>query len=99
MSAFEVVVLDYDGTLFDTRPAIVHCIQRAFEECGRPIPTLAGVTDTVKTGLPLPDTLLILDDGLRDDQAALDKLVETSRQWRKMRRRQQQRHRGNSPFT
>jgi phosphoglycolate phosphatase len=79
MSGFKVIVFDYDGTLFDTRPAIVHCIQRAFEECGRPIPALADVTDTVKTGLPLPDTFFILDGGLRDDQAALDKLVETYR--------------------
>jgi phosphoglycolate phosphatase len=79
MSAFEVVVFDYDGTLFDTRLAIVHCIERAFEECGRPIPALAGIMRTVETGLPLQETMFVLDQGLRDDQAALDKLVETYR--------------------
>ena len=38
MSTFKAIVFDYDGTLFDTRPAIVHCIQRAFEQQRRPIP-------------------------------------------------------------
>jgi len=79
MSAFEVIVFDYDGTLFDTRPAIIHCLQRAFAECGRPIPALAGVVGTVKTGLPLQDTLLVLDKSLRGDQAALGELVSTYR--------------------
>jgi phosphoglycolate phosphatase len=79
MSAFEVVVFDYDGTLFDTRPAIVHCIERAFEECGRPIPALAGIMRTVEAGLPLQETMVVLDQNLRDDQAALDQLVETYR--------------------
>src|SRR5271155_2833211 len=79
MSAFEVIVFDYDGTLFDTRPAIVHCIQRAFEECSRPIPALAGVMSDVKTGLPLPDTMFILDESLRGDRVAAADLVETYR--------------------
>lgn len=79
MSAFEVIVFDYDGTLFDTRPAIVHCIQRAFEECARPVPALAGILSTVKTGLPLPGTLFILNESLRGDPAALGELVKTYR--------------------
>src|SRR5271163_2097603 len=79
MKAFDVVVFDYDGTLFDTRCAIVHCIERAFEECGRLIPALAGIMRTVKTGLPLRETMLVLDEGLRDDQTALDSLVESYR--------------------
>jgi len=34
MKGFDAIVFDYDGTLFDTRPAIIHCVQRPFEECG-----------------------------------------------------------------
>jgi phosphoglycolate phosphatase len=79
MSAFKVIVFDYDGTLFDTRPAIVHCIQRAFEERGRPTPAHEPVMSSVRSGLPLQDTFLILDESLRGDRAALNELIRTYR--------------------
>jgi phosphoglycolate phosphatase len=79
MSGFKVVVFDYDGTLFDTRPAIVHCIQRAFAACGRPIPALEAVAGTVRTGLPLQETFFVLDENLRADRTALNELVITYR--------------------
>jgi phosphoglycolate phosphatase len=79
MSGFRVVVFDYDGTLFDTRPAIVHCIQRAFAACGRPIPALDAVAGTVRTGLPLPETFFVLDKNLRTERAALNEMVRTYR--------------------
>ena len=70
MSEFKVVIFDYDGTLFDTRPAIVHCIERAFAACGRPIPALKAVAGTVNTGLPLQETFFVLDENLRTERAA-----------------------------
>jgi phosphoglycolate phosphatase len=79
MSEIEVIVFDYDGTLFDTRPAILHCIQRAFAACGRPIPALETVANTVKTGLPLQETFLVLDAGLRNDRIALNNLIVSYR--------------------
>jgi len=79
MSGFKVVVFDYDGTLFDTRPAIVHCIQRAFAACGRPIPTLEAVASTVKTGLPLQETFFALDETVRANRTTLNELVITYR--------------------
>ena len=79
MSGFKVVVFDYDGTLFDTRPAIVHCIQRAFAACGRPIPTLEAIAGTVRTGLPLQETFFILDKNLSTERAALNEIVGTYR--------------------
>jgi phosphoglycolate phosphatase len=79
MSGFKVVIFDYDGTLFDTRPAIVHCIQRAFAACGRPIPTLEAIAGTVSTGLPLQETFFVLDKNLRTDRAALNEIVKTYR--------------------
>ncbi|MGC2122857.1 MAG: HAD hydrolase-like protein [Xanthobacteraceae bacterium] len=80
MNAFEAVALDYDGTLFDTRAAIVHCIRRAFEECGgRPIPTHDAVLDTITRGIALQDTFLILDEALRGERAVLQELVRTYR--------------------
>jgi phosphoglycolate phosphatase len=79
MSEFKVVIFDYDGTLFDTRPAIVHCVQRAFAECGRPIPALEAIAGTVSTGLPLQETFFVLDKNLRTEPAALNEIVKTYR--------------------
>lgn len=79
LSAFRLIVFDYDGTLFDTRPAIVHCLRRAFEDCGRTIPALEAAPDVVGAGLTLQDTLLVLDPRLHHDRAALQELVVTYR--------------------
>jgi phosphoglycolate phosphatase len=79
MSEFKVIGFDYDGTLFDTRPAIFHCIQRAFAECGRPIPALEAVATTVRTGLPLQETFFALGETLRANRTTLNELVITYR--------------------
>jgi phosphoglycolate phosphatase len=79
MSEFKVIVFDYDGTLFDTRPAILHCIQRAFAARGRSIPALDAISSTVKAGLPLQETFFVLDESLRGDRAAMNELVRTYR--------------------
>jgi phosphoglycolate phosphatase len=81
MSGIEVIVFDYDGTLFGTRPAILHCIQRAFAASGRSVPALENVANTVKTGLPLQETFLVLDAGLRNDRLALDDLIVNYRRF------------------
>jgi len=82
--AFKVVIFDYDGTLFDTRPAIMHCIARTFEECGRAVPGANAVALSVQTGATLADTLLLLDAGLPRQDAELEELVAT---YRKLYRR------------
>jgi phosphoglycolate phosphatase len=79
MGRFRAVVFDYDGTLFDTRPAIVHCVQRAFAETIHSMPPLDAVAATVETGLSLPDTLIVLDQRLRGNRATLDDLVRAYR--------------------
>ena len=80
MSKYKVIVFDYDGTLFDTRPAIFHCIQRAFAKCRRPIPALEAVAGTVRTGLPLQETFFVLDKNLRAERTALNEIIKTYRQ-------------------
>jgi phosphoglycolate phosphatase len=79
MSAFKTIVFDYDGTLFDTRPAITRCLQLAFHECGRQVHTPEALTSVVNTGLPLRESLIALDMELGDDPGALAKLVTTYR--------------------
>ena len=63
MSAFAPIIFDYDGTLFDTRPAIVHCIQRDLRAmpAGRCRPSTA-ILRTVESRHPLQDTFLIALD-------------------------------------
>jgi phosphoglycolate phosphatase len=79
MSAIKAVIFDYDGTLFDTRPAIVHCTERTFALSGRPIPPIAAILRTVASGITLQDTFLQLDEALQRDRAALQDRVKTYR--------------------
>lgn len=81
MSAFKLIVFDYDGTLFDTRPAIVQSLRRAFADCGRTIPAAATLDGVVGAGLPLRDSLLLLEPRLRNDRVALDEMVVTYRRF------------------
>lgn len=73
--SFDVILFDYDGTLFDTRPAIAHCILRAFSRSNRTLPPVEQVNAAIRSGLPLRGTLLLLDETLRLDPEALNALV------------------------
>jgi len=79
MDAFDAVIFDYDGTLFDTRDAIVHCLRRAFELCRRPIPLAGATKDAVKSGLPLEETVIAIDPTMRIDPVALSEMVQVYR--------------------
>jgi phosphoglycolate phosphatase len=79
MNAFDVVIFDFDGTLFATRPAIVHCLRRAFAAHKRSVPAEKKIAGTVNSGLPLQQTLLALDAALLSDRAALNALSATYR--------------------
>jgi len=79
MGAFAVIVFDYDGTLCDTRPAIVHCIERAFTASGRPAVSSAAIINAVENGLTLQETFVLLDARLRADRSALNDLVVSYR--------------------
>jgi phosphoglycolate phosphatase len=77
--AYRAVVFDYDGTLFDTRPAIAHSIRRAFEQSGRPVPPQDLVVAAISTGGTLHDTLQSVAGGLLEDAAALKHMELTYR--------------------
>ena len=79
MNAFDAVIFDYDGTLFDTRNAIAHCLRRAFNDCRRPVPAVEQSLEAIRSGLPLHDTLFALDPALRLDSGALTKIVNVYR--------------------
>jgi phosphoglycolate phosphatase len=79
MTVFKAIAFDYDGTLFDTRSAIVHCIARAFEKTGRPKPAEHAVWQTIRRGFALQDTFLMLDESLCADRAVLQDHIHTYR--------------------
>ena len=57
---YSLLLLDYDGTLCDTRQAIAHSLGRTFEAHGRPAPLPAALTAVIRRGLPLLETLRAL---------------------------------------
>jgi phosphoglycolate phosphatase len=79
MNKFDAVVFDYDGTLFDTRHTMVHCLRRAFEQCRRPIPHAETTMAAVKSGLALQETLISIDPTMRADRDALNEIVAVYR--------------------
>jgi phosphoglycolate phosphatase len=78
-TVFDVAILDYDGTLSDTRLAIAHCLQRAFAEHGRPMAMSERTMRAVNKGLPLKETCVLLDPGLLGQDAEIDDLIATYR--------------------
>ena len=57
---YSLLLLDYDGTLCDTRQAIAYSLGRTFEAHGRPAPLPAALTAVIRRGLPLLETLRAL---------------------------------------
>ena len=78
-TVFDVAILDYDGTLSDTRLAIAHCLQRAFAEHGRPIAMSERTMRVINKGLPLKATCVLLDPDLVGQNAVVDDLIDTYR--------------------
>jgi phosphoglycolate phosphatase len=76
-NVYELIIFDFDGTLSDSRPAIAHGLERALARHGRPPAYLMPV---VSRGLPLHETLLLLDPALRDDREATEAILATYRQ-------------------
>jgi phosphoglycolate phosphatase len=76
---FDLVILDFDGTLSNTRLAIAHCLQCAFAVSGRPIADPARIMPIVQKGLPLRQTVLLLDPSLAWNAGALEEIVSTYR--------------------
>ncbi|WP_338606167.1 HAD family hydrolase [Desulfoferula mesophila] len=55
MPPYDLVMLDFDGTLVDSASSVVHCVQRTFAAQGEEPPSEAAIRATI--GLPLPDAL------------------------------------------
>ncbi|HTV28074.1 MAG TPA: HAD hydrolase-like protein [Xanthobacteraceae bacterium] len=76
---FDLLIFDFDGTLCDTRVAIAHCLERALGKYGRPIPAREQTANIVSKGLSLPETIILLDPGLRSQSNAVSEMVSAYR--------------------
>lgn len=59
-SLYKILLLDYDGTLCDTREAIKHSMRRTFQLLGYSVPDEGLMDEAVGRGLVLPEMLLWL---------------------------------------
>jgi phosphoglycolate phosphatase len=76
--SFDLVILDYDGTLGDTRLAIAHCLERALMSQGR-ASSRERITDAVGRGLRLRETLAFLLPDLHEDGRDVEAIVSSYR--------------------
>jgi phosphoglycolate phosphatase len=70
---FTSLIFDFDGTLFDTRHAIVATLERTFHVFGKTVPNEAMIWATIRLGITLENTFQILMDQPTKDQ--VDKMV------------------------
>ena len=79
---FELIVLDFDGTLADTRPAIIATILATFADEARVSLSAAAVEAIVSRGLPLDATLraTAIEHGLSPDAIGVARLIEAYRE-------------------
>ena len=63
---FELVVFDWDGTLFDSTALIVRCIQNACADVGSPVPSAPAAAYVI--GLGLQDALRHVAPGLHESR-------------------------------
>ncbi len=63
---FDLIVFDWDGTLFDSTALIVRCIQNACADIGAPVPSEADAAYVI--GLGLQDALRHVAPGLSESR-------------------------------
>jgi len=51
MKHYEVLIFDWDGTVMDSRAAIVECLKLAIKECGHKMPDDIGLANLIGLGL------------------------------------------------
>ena len=77
---YDLLLLDFDGTLCATRPAIEHCLMAALTEETSHRPSTAAIGATVERGIGLDETFrLLVPDLLERDPALLPRLVTAYR--------------------
>jgi len=66
MKKYEVLIFDWDGTVMDSRAAIVDCLKLAIVECGYKVPDEIALADLIGLGLQQAFERLYPDLGQHD---------------------------------
>lgn len=68
MTAFRIALLDYDGTLAITRPAVADCLRRTLLERGEAAPAASRLSAVIASGVPLAEAFEALSPHLNSGQ-------------------------------
>ncbi|MHB1949204.1 MAG: HAD family hydrolase [Gammaproteobacteria bacterium] len=74
MKRYKLVIFDFDGTLFATHEAIIHCIHKTFETYKKPKPSDEAIYKTITKGMGLEQSFNLLD-------TAPEKSLDELHQW------------------
>jgi phosphoglycolate phosphatase len=67
MTAFSIALIDFDGTLVATHPAVAACVRATLGEGGHVMPSDPEISAVIAQGLPLPETFRVLAPALAAD--------------------------------
>jgi phosphoglycolate phosphatase len=68
ITAADLIIFDFDGTLCETRNAIAHCLSMTFDNFGRARPERALVWETIGKGIDLRETIRSLCQDLEEGE-------------------------------
>jgi phosphoglycolate phosphatase len=68
MAAFGIALIDFDGTLVATHPAVAACLRRTLEEAAHAVPPDHEIAAVIARGLALPETFRAVAPALAADQ-------------------------------
>lgn len=77
MSKYKLAIFDFDGTLFATHEAIIHCVTKTFEEYKETVPTRDAIYQTITKGIALEETF----KSLKTVSENKDEAVDTGQKW------------------
>lgn len=81
MKPYKLVIFDFDGTLFATHEAIIHCVTKTFEKYERPIPSRDAIYQTITKGLALHDSFNLLDSANQKSPEEILEWIEIYREF------------------
>ncbi|MCF1504706.1 HAD family hydrolase [Afifella sp. H1R] len=75
--SYRIVLIDFDGTLADTRRSVVACMGRTLAESGFAMPEEEKIQEVIAAGLPLDEAVAVLVPQLAPEE--IPRCVETYR--------------------
>ena len=70
---YKFVIFDYDGTICDSHPAIIHSLEHTFSSFSLPVPAAATIERVMETGIGIADTISTLHP---EKQSLNDQVVD-----------------------